>query len=101
MIRPVDMQVLIPKTNEVARTEQVQAQKHLSEQMQFAQQMEKQIDFNSQHVIETGKSENTVISKDGGKKNTGKQDKKKRDKKKKDDENDANKSATSIFDIKV
>lgn len=100
-IRPIDMQVMIPKTSEIGKTQQAELQKPNSEQMQFSEQMQKHIVQNQQQVSETNKSEKNIIREDESKKNQSSNKNKKNNKKGNNRENKNNSSTTSIFDVKI
>lgn len=101
-IRPIDMQVIIPKTQEVGKNNQAQLQKPVNEQMQFETQMQKQVVQNQQQVVHTDKSDKTAI-----RDNQQRKKKEQNSKKKKNKESEAQKegkkkaATTSIFDIKI
>lgn len=103
-IRPIDMQVMIPKTSEIGKTQQAELQKPNSEQMQFSEQIQKHVTQNQQQVPETNKSEKNIIREDESKKNqsSNKNNKNnKNNKRKNNNENKNNSSTTSIFDVKI
>ncbi|NLK20789.1 MAG: hypothetical protein GX308_01610 [Epulopiscium sp.] len=100
MIRPIDMQVIIPKTSEISRQHHGEAQKGEVEQHQFAQQMEKQVYQNQQQVVSSNKPESTV-NQDGRNKSQYQKNhsKKQKNKNQKDKKEDSTKS--SIIDIRI
>ncbi|NLM13140.1 MAG: hypothetical protein GX209_05300 [Epulopiscium sp.] len=100
-IRPLDMQVIIPKTPEVSQQYQDQSHRGIMEQQQFAQHMEKQISQNKEKVQSSNKPE-YAVNKDSQSKN---QYKKNNSKKKKKEKNQNNKEEisdrSSIIDIRI
>ncbi len=99
-IRPVDMQVIVPKTSEIAHLRQIEEAKHGLNQHQFADQMEKGVQRETQTVIQTHKTEKEMINKDG-RNNSGSNSKKKDAKKNKDDKKKETKIGSGLFDIKI
>lgn len=101
-IRPIDMQVMIPKTQEVGKTHQAELQKPVSEQMQFEAQMQKQVNQNQHQVVHADKSDKTAIRDDQQRKKK-EQDSKKKKKEETQAQKEGKKKAatTSIFDVKI
>lgn len=101
-IRPLDMQTMIPKTTEVSRLQQIEQQRPSGEQQQFGQQLQKQVQQNSQQVIQTNSTEKQFIQKDRGKGSNpeGKNRKGKKDGGKPDTKKRIEKG-TSIIDIRI
>lgn len=103
-IRPIDLQVMIPKTSEVSKIQHTDMNKAGLEQQQFAEQLNKQTLQNQQQVSQTDKSDKTLIKdeQDKKKKNkNAKKSKKKIDSKTEEKDDKKNLSSTSIFDIKI
>ncbi|NLJ87195.1 MAG: hypothetical protein GX327_00185 [Epulopiscium sp.] len=100
-IRPVDMQVIIPKTSEVSKHNHEQTHKGEIQQQEFAQQMEKQITQNQQQVSNPNKPE-YAVNDEGRNKNQqqSNQSKKKKDKKEKDKKSNMS-DGNSIIDIRI
>jgi len=101
-IRPIDMQVLIPKTSEVGKLQHAQLQRPGEEQQHFTDQLNKQILQNQQQVMDLNKTEKTLVKEDENKKKNNTQKKKKNSDDiidEKDNKKDV--SSTSIFDIKI
>jgi len=73
-IRPVDLQVLLPKVQEVSRTQQVQNQGEQNQQQQFAAQLKKESQHLQQQVQNTPKSLGSRITKDQSRRNKGQGD---------------------------
>ncbi|ADG82363.1 hypothetical protein [Thermincola potens] len=63
-LRPVDMQVLIPKIDEVAKSHQIQNQHEEFQQQQFAAQLQKQAELQQKQVTNSPKSEGGKIKKE-------------------------------------
>ncbi|HHW67384.1 MAG: hypothetical protein PWP07_403 [Epulopiscium sp.] len=100
-IRPLDMQVMIPKTPEISQQYQDQSHRVITEQQQFAQFMEKQISQNKEKVQSSNKPE-YAVNKDAQNKNQyqksdSKKKKQDKDKNKKEDMSDR----SSIIDIRI
>jgi hypothetical protein len=66
-IRPVDMQVLLPKVNEVSKIQQTQNNAEQTAQQQFASQLQKEAARKESQVQGTAKGEALLINKDGSK----------------------------------
>ena len=100
-IRPIDMQVIIPKTSEVSKISHTENQKPMEEQMQFATQLDKQYIQNQQQVLEGSKSEKSEIKDREGrnKREYSKSKEKKNEQENKKDKKPAD--STSIFDVKI
>lgn len=102
-IRPIDMQVIIPKTSEISKLQHAHLQKASEDQQQFTDQLNKQILQNQQQVVQSNQTDKTLIRDEEKRKKKDKDKKKKasdiivdeKDKKKKD------MSSTSIFDVKI
>jgi len=100
-IRPLDMQVIIPKAPEVSQQYPDQSHRVITEQQQFAQQMEKQISQNKEKVQSSNKPEYAVNkdsqNKNQYQKNSAKKKKQEKNKSNKDDKSDH----SSIIDIRI
>ena len=68
-IRPVDMQVLLPRSSEVNRITNNDNKGSESQQQQFAQMLTKQTEHEQQQVVSAFRSENPNVDKDGSNKN--------------------------------
>jgi len=77
-IRPVDMQIVMPKSAEAGKVGQDSARPDLQAQ-QFAQQLQKQVQVDQQHVMHTNKSEKDIDNeeKERKRKNAEKQEREK------------------------
>ena len=100
-IRPIDMQVIIPKTTEISKISHAENQKPIEEQQLFANQLDKQAMQNQQQVMQSDKSEKGEIRdrESKNKREYQKKKDKKKDKETKKTEKPAN--STSIFDIRI
>jgi len=67
-IRPVDMQVLLPRSSEVNRITNNDNKGPESQQQQFAQMLTKQAEQAQQQVVSAMRSENPNVDKDGSNK---------------------------------
>jgi hypothetical protein len=67
-VRSVDMQVLLPKIQEIGKNQQVQNQQDQSQQQQFAAQMQKQAELQKHRVQNSPKSEGHKIDVESEKK---------------------------------
>lgn len=61
-VRSVDMQVLLPKIQEIGKNQQVQNQQDQSQQQQFASQMQKQTEKQKHQVQNSLKPEGNKIT---------------------------------------
>jgi ribosomal protein L12E/L44/L45/RPP1/RPP2 len=84
MIRPVDFQMVIPKSQELTQTLNSTNRQEIQQQM-FAQQLLKQVEKEKDTVSQAKKGENQTVDKDGSNKNQTEEEKKK-EKKKKEEE---------------
>jgi len=73
-IRPVDLQVLLPRSAEVSRIANNENGRPEAQQQQFAQALQKQAAHEQRQVVQAAKSDKQPIDKDGP--NRGKQQKK-------------------------
>lgn len=97
-IRPIDLSVLVPKTAEVSKVEHTESRRPEVEGQQFAETMMKQSEHSGQHVIQSNKTEQESVNKDGSNKN---QYERKNKKKKKNDQEKTKSNTTSMFDVSV
>lgn len=99
-IRPVDMQLTVPKTAEYSQQHQGEINKQHAAQMAFTQASTKEAERQHTAVIETNESERSV-NKDGG----NKQEQQRRNRKKKPGEKDGEKekdnTGTGLFDVRI
>jgi hypothetical protein len=70
-IRPVDMQVLLPKVNEVSKVQQAQNNAEQTAKQQFAAQLQKEAALKESQVQGATKGEGLLINKDGSKNSHG------------------------------
>lgn len=77
-IRPVDMQVLLPKVNEVSRIQQIQNQNEQNSQQQFASQLQKEATKQETQVQHSNKSQGGKVNKDSGNKSSSEEKEKKK-----------------------
>lgn len=99
-IRPIDMQVIIPKTSEVSSQHHGEAHRGEVEQQQFVQQMERQITQNQQQVQNPNKPE-YLVNKDSRSKNEYQKNKSKKQNHKKKQEKKEGLSNSSRIDIRI
>ncbi|WP_058485180.1 hypothetical protein [Defluviitalea phaphyphila] len=99
-IRPIDMQVSIPKTSELSNQQQGQMHRGELQQQQFVTQMEKNIIKNQQQVQNSNKSEYQV-DKDANNKNKYQQNNNKKQKNKKRKKEELSKDTDSTIDIRI
>jgi hypothetical protein len=71
-IRPVDLQVIIPRATEVSKTQQSSNQQIISQQQQFAEQWQQIAASRQQKVQNTSKTEGGKVRRDREKKNQNK-----------------------------
>ena len=103
-IKPVDFQVLIPRTMEASKTSNDEAQKNLATQQQQASSMQHKVDSSLNQVYSRSKSQNARINEKQKENSKDKEQKKKnsRDKADDKDEKSLNKGIqTSTIDIKI
>ena len=77
-IRPVDLQISIPQSGEVSRVHNATQTRPEVLNQQFAARLEKEAQYERQHVASSEKSEGSVINKDGSGKNDAKGKEKRR-----------------------
>lgn len=82
-IRPMDMQVLIPKATEVSKIQQTEAHKENLQQQEFAMQLQKNMLDRQKQVQHTSESEGRKVEKDKDAKEKQKRSRKDGDKGKK------------------
>lgn len=101
-IRPVDMQIMISKGDEVSKMHNNDSNRPDVQQHRFAEQAAKQSELISKTVIHTKESQNSGIDKDG--KGNGSQYSKKRNRKNNDDKEKKEKEKTEsqgMFDVLI
>lgn len=101
-IRPVDLQLLVQKTTEINRMDQGEARRPEVQHQQFSQVMQKQTEQETHQVLQTNKSEQDGIDKDGS--NQNQYERRKKNKNKDKDElktKSAKSGSTSMFDVTV
>ena len=100
-IRPVDMQMMIPRSTEVTRTEHVDARRPEVMHQQFAAALQKKVEQDQQQVLMTNRPEQDGVDKDGSNKN--KQERNKKDAKRQAQEMEKLKKSvsTSMIDISI
>lgn len=101
-IRPLDLQVLIPKTSEVAHKKQLENQKHSFEQAINSDELKKQVQAKNEKVIKSKDKEKTNNHHDAKQKSkqTYQAPTKNKQKRKKQQEKENNKSELKI-DIRI
>ena len=93
------MQLLIPKSAEVSRTEHTDARRPEMMQQQFAATLQKKVDQDHRQVLRAFRPEQPdAVDKDGSNRNNQEQKKKNKNKQ---DEDKAKKSSTSMIDISI
>lgn len=99
-IRPVDMQVMLPKSVEVQKANQNDATRPQVQHQQFAQQIQKNVEHERQTIIQANKPEGGKVDKDG--RGPGGDNPHNRRKQNKDEKGkDAQKERTSMLDISI
>ncbi len=101
-IRPVDMQVLIPKASEIGRTYDLNnSEQNLAAQQSFKNEVDKQYDDLSNTVMDSNKSEN-LVDEDGSNKSKERRERQNRRKKEnKKDEIKKDRFQPGMFNIQV
>ncbi|MCK9443598.1 MAG: hypothetical protein M0Q14_03560 [Tissierellaceae bacterium] len=98
-IKPIDYNVMLPKTQEISSIKHVESEKHRNVVESTVVQHERDIDRNKKRVIDLEKSSEPKIKREDGQKNQNMSSnkKKKKDKrKKKDEETDSNKGSSNV-----
>ncbi|WP_418790209.1 hypothetical protein [Phosphitispora sp. TUW77] len=70
-LRPIDMQVLLPKVSEVNRNQPIQNQQDHTQQQQLAAEFQKQMDIQKHKVRNSEKSDGQRIEQETGDKASG------------------------------
>lgn len=65
-IRPIDLQVLIPRTEDIGRTQQNQQEKNQANSQKFMLQFQQQVDTRQTQVQTSQKSEQEKINQQNG-----------------------------------
>jgi len=68
-IRPVDLQVMLPRSAEVNRINNNENNRPEAQQQQFAQMLQKKTEQDQQQVVSTFKADKNAVDKDGSNKN--------------------------------
>lgn len=103
-LRPIDMQVLLPKISEVNRGQPIQNQQDQTEQQQFAAQFQKQAEIQRHQVQNSNKTEGSKIDQQAKEKGSSRQQE---DKNAKDRQKDEQTAGTkdpgkgNLLDIKI
>ena len=99
-IRPVDMQVLLPKSTEVSSQNNHRPE---TQQQQFTEHMNKQLEHANRSVIQTSKSdEKNNINKDGRNKDEqSSKDKKKNAPRNREKSGEKKNSSSTMFDVTI
>ncbi len=102
-IRPIDLQVTIPKSAELNKSNLNDNNRPDLQQRHFSEQFQKQIDLNQQSVIKSEKSEKNAIKDEERRKNKqgNKKESKKDENKDLDDKKKQPTARTSGLDIKI
>lgn len=102
-IKPVDFQVLIPRTMEASKISNDEAQKNLATQQQQTSSMQHKVDNSLNQVYSRNKTQNARINEKQKDNNKGREQKKKnRGKADSEEEKPLNKGIqTSTIDIKI
>ncbi len=104
-LRPVDMQVLLPKVSEVNRNQPIQNQQDQTQQQQLAAQFQKQMEVQKQKVHNSEKPDGERIEQKAGEGSPGRDDEARKRRKggqkqeKQEDIKDPDRG--KLFDIKV
>ena len=100
-LRPIDLQMMIPRSTEVAKTEHVDARRPDVMHQQFAATLQRKVEQDQQQVLTANKTEQDGVDKDGSNKN--KQERNKKNDKKQAQEIEKLRKAvsTSVIDISI
>lgn len=97
-IRPIDLQILVPKTAEYSQQHQGEINRQNMDQMTFAQISTKEAELQQSKVIET--NEDKFINKDGQNKQEQQKSKKKKKAAEKEEEKEK-RQGTGLFDVRI
>ncbi|MDR1705618.1 MAG: hypothetical protein LBS19_13165 [Clostridiales bacterium] len=103
-IRPVDMQALLPRTAETAKTTANENSRPLAEQHRFIEQNQRDVYNEQRSVIQSNKTEGQTVDKDGRGSGTGQggsKHKRRNSAKNQEQANDTTRGRTSLLDLKL
>lgn len=102
-IRPVDYQILMPKVNELAKTQNELHQKMVNQDLQQAKNMIKQADKDTESVHSQSEAQKTIITEEERKKGREQEQSKKRKSEKEEDNEQNNQPAREnrTIDIRI
>ena len=99
-IRPVDLQVLIPRSAEINRADQSEARRPDTLHQMFSETLQKKVEHDLNQVLNTNKTEQDGVDKDGSNKN--KHERNRKNNKKPAEDNKIRKAmSTSMIDISI
>ena len=100
-IRPVDLQVLIPRSAEVNKTESPESRRPEVMNQLFANTLQKRVEQDQQQVLQTYRPEQDAVDKDGSNKNNQEKNKKKNRKTAQELSKTRKATSTSMIDISI
>jgi hypothetical protein len=103
-IKPVDMQALMPRTAETARTTANENNRPIAEQHKFMEQNQKDVYNEQRSVVQSNKTEGSTVDKDGrgsGAGQNGSRRKRREGAKNQDQDGEPAKGKTSMLDIRL
>lgn len=98
-VRPVDMQVLLPRSLDISKSDNALSHRPDAQQQEFSQLFQKKTEEASKQVIETNKAEKNGIDKDG--KNNDRESRQKKKKRNSAANEKQNKGTSSMYDVSV
>lgn len=99
-IKPVDMQVILPKSLEVIKADNNLSYRSDAQQQEFSQFFQKKTEGDNKQVLHTNQTEKNNIDRDGRNNNNSKQ-KKKKESSNNSESKKRNKTSTSMYDITI
>lgn len=101
-IRPLDMQVILPKTQEVANIKHLEQQKSNINQHNIAQNMDANVKNETKNVVKSGENEKAYSRSDAKKKGNNKYQKNNKKREKKNNSEEKRRPATgNKIDIRI
>lgn len=99
-IRPVDLQVSLPKSLEITKADNNLSQRPDAQQQEFSELFQRKTEQANKQVIESNETEKSNIDKDG-KNNSNEKERKKKKQGSNDTNKKLNKNSSSMYDISV
>ena len=100
-IRPVDMQVMIQRTQEINRTTNNDGSRAEQQSGQFAQHFQRTVDQQTRQVVNSNQAEKSDVDKDGGNGKDKQEQNKKRPHTAKEDEKVTKPTRSGLLDVRI